>query len=505
MTHRAPPRFSTLAARCVVALAIVSGFPVPAAAQTQEERERFYEGTEVLRRIFFDRDCTPIESFRDVLERENPKDVILFFLGSGGIERIDGLVDFVRSGGAVMIATSNPVRSRDAETAIAELTGLEIVGRRLVYPRDTSDPDRVCYEGKPHCPILLAGDPVSARFDRLFRAPGTGEPLRVVANEPTYFSTVDRRRLPGNVLAYLPPGAVFEDTRAPIGSGDGEIAVAVGGELGEGRFIVVANHRLFLNRMMLPQDTKNVEFARNCLSVLEARRDGGTRKKVLFVQYGHVNPNFNVPLKDLDIPIPDNLPEILAGGIVQLGKWLPQLQTNLAESQRRDEFRSGLWRVLKYHNITGADLMHWVVLVVSALFAVYGLVRIVGPGRYRLDPATPLLPSVVARHRPKTSLFERRRKEMLDNNNLWEAARDRARMVLLAAGVSEPGPGGREPKVEVRGGWWHRLRTRRRVLRLWRLAFDPTPQLVPRSAWELINRELDGLKAALASGAVRLV
>ncbi len=74
--------------------------------------------------------------------------------------------------------------------------------------------------------------------------------------------------------------------------------------------------------------------------------------------------------------------------------------------------------------------------------------------------------------------------------------------MLIAAGLTEPRPGDPEPSVRVQGGWWRRWRTRRRTLRLWRLAFDPIPQLVPRSAWDLINRELNELKAALASGEV---
>ena len=93
---------------------------------------------------------------------------------------------------------------------------------------------------------------------------------------------------------------------------------------------------------------------------------------------------------------------------------------------------------------------------------------------------------------------------MLDNNNLWEAARARAHEVLLAAGVPEARPDSRVPKVQVRGGWWRRWRTRRRVETLWRLAYGKRPRRLRRSGWQPLLREADWLRAGLADGTIRL-
>ncbi len=500
MTHRARFRLSGLGLCVAVVAAFL--FTTSAGAQDEATLEKFYEGTEVLRRIFFDQGFEAMGSF-DEAKREDPRNVILFFLGSNQIQAFGGLENFVQKGGAVMIATSFPTTDR-GWPEVTTLSGWHILGQPVEYQREIGevkeeDRNRVYYEGKPHCPFLIPLRRSGDAFDKLFLRPGTTDSVldHVAANEPTDLHPTRRapRALP---LASLPPH--WSEEQRPRRLVNRSPVIVVGGSLGEGRFLLVASHRLFLNRMMLPDETDNVDFARNCLSVLQ-ERNGGTRKKILFVDRGVVNADFNVKLMDFD-PL-EHLPELIAAGVVEFGKWLPQLQSNLARAEERDDFHRGLWHILDSKGITGSDVMRWLLVTSSALFAVYGLYRLGGPGRFRIDATAPLLSRVVAKHQPQVPLMERRQQAMLDDNNLWEAAREKALTVLVAAGVPGPGPSGRAPRVRVRGGWWQRWQTRRQVLRLWRLAFDPKPQLVPKAAWDLIDGELGELKAALASGDVR--
>jgi hypothetical protein len=497
MTHRARFRLSRFAAAGVAAALLC---PTYAGAQDDATLEQYFNDTHVLRRIFFVQEYQPLQGFWE-LERHE-KEAIVFFLGSSGIDQLPGgLTNFVRNGGAVIIATTTPTSFADRQ--IIDLTGQRVVGRPIVYPRGPNETDRLCYQGKDHCPFLVPVANLPAPFDKLFHRPGTNESLtRVAANDASRLYPAPGRPWPDHVrrVVSLPPGTAHDGaTHIPSAN----LLFAVGGDLGYGRFLVLANHRLFLNRMMLPDDTDNVEFAQNCLSILSERPDGQRRTKLLFVQYGRPVTDFNVPFLEID-PL-EHLPELIAAGIVEFGKWLPQLQINLARAEDRDDFHRGLWNILESKGVTGADVTRWVILTASGLFAVYGLFRIGTAGRHRLDPSAPLLTRAVAKQVPQDALSERRRQAMLDNNNLWEAARERARTALAAAGVEQPIPGAREPKVHVRdGSWWQRWRTRRRVLRLWRLAFGPTPQRVPRAAWDLVNHELDELTAALASGAIQL-
>ncbi len=435
MIHRTSIHLSHLVA--TASLAVVFLFLPTAVAE--DRNEAVYEGTEVLRRIFKDQGFTAVrpDEWRDQITK-HPEDTIVFFLGFGRTDpaqfvspdfvRIDelpgGLQPFLQKGGAVLIATSYPPPG--AEHEISSLTGLEIRGVPLDYTAmmardDEKDLHRLCYQDKPHCPFLWPVRELKQPFDRLFLPPGKiGSVMwRIATNEPTYLQPVNG---PGHCTAlaslighpidlFLDPKSIWSWT------------FAVGGELDSGRYLILANHRMFLNRMMMPEDTDNVEFTKNCLSILEKRKDGGTRKKLLFVHLGRINANFDVKMKDLNIL--DKLPELLAAGLIQFGKWLPTLQANLARAEERDAFHLGLWRILEARGIGGADVMRWAFLLASGLFLVYGIYRVAGSGRYRLDAATPLLSRVAAEHVPAGSLLGRRRRAMLDNNNLWEAAPNR--------------------------------------------------------------------------------
>ena len=432
MTRSTRFRLYGTAGLCVAALVAPFLFAGAVGAQNDATLEAFYEDTQVLRRIFHDQNFTPIRTI-DEAKQADPNDVILFFLGSSRVEDFGDLEQFVRHGGAVIIATSNVVPDHRDRNQVARLTGWSLAAPRSDGSSERKQNENLFYQGRAHCPFVLAHPQLKAPFDNLFLAPGLDQRIlvHVAANEPAYLANV--RHSPRGVrLASLP--AQPKDETAPDGS-NSFFAFAVGGEVGDGRFLVVASHRLFLNRMMLPEDTDNVEFAENCLSILAARKDGKRRTKLLFVDRGLENPDFDVKLMQFD-PL-EHLPELIAAGIDQFGRWLPQIQANLARAEERDDFHRGLWQILEAHDITGYDLRRWGFVILSALFAVYGLYRIGGPGRYRLDRSAPLLPVAVAAHRPVVLLTDRRQKAMVENDNLWEAARAKVRNILTLAGVSE--------------------------------------------------------------------
>src|SRR5262245_7064024 len=157
---------------------------------------------------------------------------------------------------------------------------------------------------------------------------------------------------------------------------------------------------------------------------------------------------------------------------------------------------------MKRNNIKPAELAKRAVLMGTLLFLIWGLFR-VNAGRYRLASTTPLLSRFVSLNRPDAPLFVRRRRALLDGNNLYEPARTLARETFVAAGLTLPGAG-QGPRIETTVRWWRGWRLRRMTRRLWNLAFDATPQAVPKSAWPTLQRELDEVKAALANGKVRV-
>src|SRR5438067_9996843 len=103
--------------RLLGALALGAAFlgaaPPPGRAQEEDVAERrhaLFAGTHVFRRILFEYGFEPQKDFKALKSR--PDQVILIVLGDTGrlTEVPGGLEDFVRKGGAALIATDKPLR-----------------------------------------------------------------------------------------------------------------------------------------------------------------------------------------------------------------------------------------------------------------------------------------------------------------------------------------------------------------------------------------------------------
>src|SRR5262249_15184069 len=153
--------------------------------------------------------------------------------------------------------------------------------------------------------------------------------------------------------------------------------------------ILIADHRLFLNRMMCLRDSQNVEFAWQLVSALAQRQDDGPpRDKLLFVEFGQESSHFEVPLKE-DLPLPHDPLGILAAAVQHFANMFPQWQRDLVEAERKDELDG---RVRKFFGSTNVLLRGF--QIGSVLLIIYGIIRITGPGRFRLASTTPSLPHV---------------------------------------------------------------------------------------------------------------
>jgi len=111
------------------------------------------------------------------------------------------------------------------------------------------------------------------------------------------------------------------------------------------------------------------------------------------------------------------------------------------------------------------------------------------------------LARAAALHVPTAPLLEQRHQALLRGGNVWEAARGLARQWFASAGASA---GTAPPRVVSEGGWWERWVLRRRVRRLWRLAYDPRPVRVSLRGLRRLFGELEDMSVALANGSLRL-
>ena len=481
----------------LLAVAVVMVLPSFAAAQQapQDQYQVFLEGTHCLRRIFFEMGFTPLTKF-DEAEKE-PEKTVVVILGPADRRLLlpQALAQFVCNGGAVMVAAYAP--DRNFEDFLEDVAGVRI--RTEEGPDAIGDDQLSFYQGRSYCPFLTpAREPripasETKLAQALFRDPRKDDRLHVALNHPAFLYRFSRTRPAGDVSQVANAPRFF-----PRGDAHGQAPPAllrmVGGNYENGRFLVLADHRSLLNRMMLLKDTGNVEFAQNCLAWLQDRGKAEPRTKLLFIRAGAILSDFDVKLRD-----GPNWLQLLLMGWTALSESAPALQNKIAEVEESGRLGRRVNRFLEDKGITPKKVQDHLFVAAAGLLFFYGMFRVIGPGRTRPETAPPSLSRKVAEQLPTTPLIEGRRRALLESGNLGEEARALVRSVFLAAGVA---PGGL-PTVKTRGGLWQRWQSRRRALRLWQLAYGTTPPSVPVDEWVGIERELNALKADVDCGNVR--
>ncbi len=457
-------------------------------------RAAMREGTHVFRRMLFDKQFTGVGSFAELKDR--PHETILIVLGDLRCLREvpGGLRSFVERGGAVLLAS---------DRAVNEATHADVSQQLLATAGATiNDGTVICLNGEPRrryqghdfCPFVF---PVAGGGPNLFVVPGEGEPLPrgVATNLPSFLRP--RQRLPGRVqpLAILPDLCAIDpgrDRRKAEGLHLFRVPLlfAVGGDLEKGRVLLLADHSLFINQMMLPSDNNNVEFTDNCLNYLSG--EGRQRKRVLFVEDGLPRTDFDVPLKSLKLPVREVLGQLWANR----QKVAVAIDKEIARREANDEHNTRLLAWLARRGLAPADLARVAVLVGSVLLLLYGAYRIVTRGRYRRDTAVPLMAQAVGMNLSAGALQEQRHQALLRAGNLYDSARQIARQWFGNGGLP-PGP---LPRIVVQGGWWQRRRVRRLIERLWALAYGAAPVAVSAGAYKRLLADLEDLGEEVASG-----
>jgi hypothetical protein len=480
-------RYATCALRGGVFVAVVLLAASPRSAAGQETTPRSQTPvafqSHVFRHILFKTGFNALRSFKEL--RDHAADTVVIFLGdTSAINRRSfgrSLREFVADGGAVLVATDRKP-SGETEAELAQTVGVTVEGRTLYAP---GAPDGMVYHKSAFCPFLV---PEPAAIPDLLRASrvGSGVRLQVATNAPSCLRPLVGSP-PGKIrpLALLPPLLHFE--------GGGRLQpdvvplFAVGGEIGTGRIILLADHSIFINQMMFPEDNNNVEFTSNCLDYLRGE-ESNHRGHVLLVEEGEIRTDLEVPLKDVsDLP----------------PGWWRHVPTAVERVLGKLEEQNSLNRGLEDWLTGGGDprrtrvAIRILVAMVSLLVLMYIAYRVGIRGRYKLDVAVPLLAKAVAKHAPPGPLLEQRRAAALASGNVWETAHGMARE--WAANLPVSG-NGRPPRLGLRGSWWQRWTLWWRFRRLWKLAHDtePTP-ISPRGLRRLLT-DLSRLDTARADG-----
>jgi len=464
------------------------------------------ERIDVFRRILFDLGFQPLNNYKDL----DPSNSILILLGRNRKigDLPNGLDGFVVSGGALLLATDQPLGPGNLQTDVATLTHRNVDFATLVQSRAEMSN---CFRGLDYCPLLVPVAVADGGPDLFYNAIKHGTPLSVATNLPANLKLVpyaQTKNPPVDVrpVAKLPPGCIPEIARVldppplPFDPARSSPEFMVSGQAPSGgRLLFLADHSIFINSMMLPLDNNNVEFATNCL--LWLRGENKQRTHVLLVEDGKIIPDFDVPLKE-SLKV-DALPAIKPKAVLDiLDEASEMANIGLAEAEKQDQLDGALLDAMNWlgHGKPWAVVGTLVaVLTIFALFVAF--FRFVVHGVQQPGSTTPPLGRMVQKQDPIDTLVEQRKQGMFQVRNLWEVARQVVRQSFESAGVTAK-TGDPLPPLVINLRWWRRRTVRRKVARLWAIAFGAKPVKVSPTQWPELLVHLKELQSALSNGSV---
>jgi hypothetical protein len=458
----------------ILAAALVMFAAGPTLAQPSPAH--FGEGTHAFRAVLKNLRLEPPVEGNDLFDQPLRKILIVF----GRTEVLDRLLDgrlkrFIEDGGAVLIATDRPTSD-----ALFREIGIRVSGASITtIPRAVT-----AYRNMPECPLIW----------EYGRPAGNGQPpsgflFQGMGNEPRVASN-----LPSAIVEsqYVLPLATLFAPEHGFSAGRGRVRqmfnqqslfAVMGSPLTweKGRLLVMADHSVFINDMMLQPDNDNVTFAINAVRWLADAGNGQRRTKVVFFDDGQLQTDFNV---SLDYPQP------------QLPPLVPLADEIVVGLERENAFNKTL---LEMAGGPGPILRTIAFLLTLALLF-FGLYRFL-QGRHRPEPR---LPGRLAALSAAVPAVERRHQAVIAQGNLAEAARELAHQAFAAIGWT-PTADAPPPAVSVSGGWPFRARRWRREVRdLWTLAARGPVRRISPNALRRLDITLHNLLAAVATGKVRL-
>lgn len=484
-----------MTARHCATLLAVAALAAPASAEDIP-----FRGSEGFRFALHNKKIQPLTDARDALA--DPASTMIILLGDtnrlGGVLNGDAFRDYVRAGGAILIATDTQTPSPFAlPRTWAHAFGITITGEKLA-----ADP-RQCYDENPNRPFVAprprVGDNKPSPFD-LFEGLGDNRTNRVATFGPSEMSVKAPPGFRTKNLAGYPPGTIRRRDGQAIEPSTNHFALSVQPEpandwLGPGRLLVLANRGVLFNGMMgfrraeqgYVQDNANWEFANRTIDWLK----GGfpdPRTRCLFIEDGRVQDKFadEIPQPPKP-PIPNIPPDVLANILLNHSNGV------INELQEKNFFNRAMEGFFGFPRIVRAFL-----LAATILFLFYAF-RWLARGHRKLEPAATTGPAQQAALLPRGGVLRQRTAAQIEVGNLSEAAGRRVRDRFDVLG-GRPGPAGGMPPVLIATDVADALLLRQTVRRLWEIGYGETPINVPPTDWDRVNGLLERVTARASRG-----
>lgn len=454
----------------------------PVKAQDEDERAGPVvpaEGMQMFRHKLHEAGLRPVRHWNDVMNA--PHRTLIILLGDQSIRRYlreNDIKPAIQAGASILIATDQSTRGTD----LRNLFSVEITGEYV-----DANPE-YCFQvngrALPYFPFVspyldVRGNDSPKRIFDGIASDGVGA---VATNNPSVLQIIndpDRFPKPEPVAGY--PSTSRTPRRDLVGRSD---MFAVGGTSRNGRFLVLADHSVFLNMMLLANDgndllNSNLVFTEQCIDWLKGQNNNFDR--CFFVEDGEVKTDF-----ELQFPEPDDSD---LGFILGL---LDFLQTNdngnriISGLQEQDFFN----RLLRRHYST-REIIRTVLIVLIAL-SIFYLFFATLRSRSSTDPARSLVTPELAAMIPKGDVLRQRFDSLLEVDNLYEASRQLIRDFLSGMNA-EPDANGLPPRLVIEDGYDDEDGLRRRISRLWRIAYDLEPVHVAPQSWGQVKKDLQSI------------
>ncbi len=437
----------------------------PARAWAQADWEALARDTHRFRQMFDNLGCLPITTEEELIGKES--ETVLVILGEVPEFKQMSFGEYVDGGGSLLIATDRSlVRNELREFGV----GIYGVGARNPGVRV---PPEQGYHGLTDCPFVV---PTRAQPQLFFFG---NEPLDKVAANRSGYLRQDKPLL--RVIARFPRQATYPghlpDDNLPF--------AAAGYSKGGGRVLIMADHSVFINAMLLQSDNQNAMFALGCVDWLT---ENGKRKRVFMLNEGHRQTRFNSPLKlGSDATLPP--PEVLVSVFDQVMAGLE------AENRFNEMAHAPMGSFSKERAIS--------VMILAATMLMIGLVfQRLNAARQRREAGIVPVATSVRELEPGRPIHNLRQTAMMAQGNYWEAAHE------LAIDVFEPLLASTRPgsKLRINSGrsFLERRKKRLQARAVWQLALDPKPQKWTRRQWLALHALIGPLRQDIAQGKIFL-
>lgn len=271
-------------------------------------------------------------------------------------------------------------------------------------------------------------------------------------------------------------------------------------------FLAVADSSVFINQMVMEQNADNLEFTLRTIEYLQGPDKG--RKRCLFFENGRVVERFDGLRSALAKPKPKIPPDAMPNVPGLIGRNQDKLVDMANGMADQFQTKDGLHNMLVGR--PGSDgerraAARWleVLCVFAAIAVTIFLLRRTLRAKQSADAPPP--PNTGAGHASTgpPGVFDRRQKELVRRNNLYEPVRNLMREFFDAVGAP-PNPGPKLPTLEISDAVRKPESLRQAIRDMWRIAYGP-PQPISAQRWFELEPYFDRLRKAHADGKWRFV